>query len=301
MSKVIVFGSLNMDLSIQCARIPQQGETMDGDSFIITPGGKGANQAVAASRLGAPVSMIGAVGDDIFARELTAGLAASNIDTTHVQSIPNTASGTATIMRIDNDNRIILGHGANWALKEDDVCKVLDQIAEPEDIFLTQFECDAAATDAAIKHAYRLGMYTMLNPAPVRAVPDNVWPCVDYICVNETESEALTGILPHNEEEAREVTKAMQERGASSCVITLGAQGAYGQTKQEGAFVPSRHVTAIDTTAAGDTFIGAMAAAKIAGKDFFESMQWATGASSLTVSRLGAQQSIPWKQELDAL
>lgn len=301
MSKVIVFGSLNMDLSIQCARIPQQGETMDGDSFIITPGGKGANQAVAASRLGAPVSMIGAVGDDIFARELTAGLAASNIDTTHVQSIPNTASGTATIMRIDNDNRIILGHGANWALKEDDVCKVLDQIAEPEDIFLTQFECDAAATDAAIKHAYRLGMYTMLNPAPVRAVPDNVWPCVDYICVNETESEALTGILPHNEEEAREVAKAMQERGASSCVITLGAQGAYGQTKQEGAFVPSRHFTAIDTTAAGDTFIGAMAAAKIAGKDFFESMQWATGASSLTVSRLGAQQSIPWKQELDAL
>lgn len=301
MSKVIVFGSLNMDLSIQCARIPQQGETMDGDSFIITPGGKGANQAVAASRLGARVSMIGAVGDDIFARELTAGLAASNIDTTHVQSIPNTASGTATIMRIDNDNRIILGHGANWALKKDDVCKVLDQIAEPEDIFLTQFECDAAATDAAIKHAYRLGMYTMLNPAPVRAVPDNVWPCVDYICVNETESEALTGILPHNEEEAREVAKAMQERGASSCVITLGAQGAYGQTKQEGAFVPSRHVTAIDTTAAGDTFIGAMAAAKIAGKDFFESMQWATGASSLTVSRLGAQQSIPWKQELDAL
>lgn len=301
MAKVIVFGSMNMDLSVQCARVPQQGETMDGDSFIITPGGKGANQAVAASRLGANVVMIGAVGDDIFAHELVATLDASDVDTSHVATVRNTPSGSATILRIKNDNRIILSHGANWALDAPSVCAVLDEVAEPEDIFLTQFECASQTTDEVLKYAYRAGLYTMLNPAPVRAVPDNVWPCVDFICVNETESEALTGILPKDEAQAAEVARSMHERGASSCVITLGALGAYGQCGKEGGFVPARHVSALDTTAAGDTFIGAMAAAKLAGKSFFEAMQWATGASSLTVSRLGAQQSIPWQQEVDAL
>lgn len=301
MSKVIVFGSLNMDLSIECDRMPREGETIDGDSFITAPGGKGANQAVAAARLGAPVVMIGAVGQDAFGDELIAGLDAAGVDASHVKRLSDATTGTATIIRKGGDNRIILGHGANWALSAKEACELIDELAEPGDILLTQFECAAETTEAVIEHAHNKELYIMVNPAPVRAFPDNLWSLIDYVCLNETESDSITGTLPENPEDAHVVAQLLQIKGIGDAVVTLGSAGAYGLHGSKGHFEPSRKVVAVDTTAAGDTFIGAMAAAHVAGLPFEKAMAYAAGASSIAVSRLGAQPSIPWQSEVEAL
>ena len=300
MPKALVFGSMNMDLSICCARIPAAGETIDGDSFITNPGGKGANQAVAASRMGAPVTMVAAVGDDTFGSVLLGCLDGAGIDVSAVRTVTEVPTGTATIIRVDGDNRIILDHGANYCLSSADVCDAVDRFGEPGDVFLTQFECEPDATAAALAHAHDRGLFTMVNPAPARPIPDNVWRSVDYLCMNETECESITGDFPFGPEDASMAARKIAGKGVSQVVVTLGSKGSYGYDRGEECFVPARCVDAVDTTAAGDTFIGAMVSGHLMGMGFRESMELATCASALTVQRVGAQQSIPSLAEVNA-
>ncbi len=289
-----------MDLSICCARIPAAGETIDGDSFITNPGGKGANQAVAASRMGAPVTMVAAVGDDTFGSVLLGCLDGAGIDVSAVRTVTEVPTGTATIIRVDGDNRIILDHGANYCLSSADVCDAVDRFGEPGDVFLTQFECEPDATAAALAHAHDRGLFTMVNPAPARPIPDDFWRSVDYLCMNETECESITGDFPFGPEDASMAARKIAGKGVSQVVVTLGSKGSYGYDRGEECFVPARCVDAVDTTAAGDTFIGAMVSGHLMGMGFRESMELATCASALTVQRVGAQQSIPSLAEVNA-
>ena len=313
-SAVVVFGSLNMDLSVACERIPRAGETVNGSGFVTNAGGKGANQAVAAARMGAHTYMVGAVGADAFGATLLAGLASDGIDCTHVAQRSDVATGTATILRCAGDNRIVLSPGANHALTPEEACAAIDAIVSElaEDaardlapaagsVFIAQGECDMQTTAAALVHAHRLGFYTIMNPAPACELSPEAWAEVDLVCPNETECEALTGILPTDEASCQQALKALVAKGPGAALITLGAAGsATLDDAGEPLRMPSLSRDVADTTAAGDTFIGAVAATRVEGYPLFECMGEGARAAALTVGRVGAQQSIPTKAELDA-
>lgn len=302
MPKVIVFGSMNMDLSIEAPRMPTAGETLAGSGFITAAGGKGANQAVAASRLGADVRMVAAVGADGFGDELTRGLEAAGVDCAAVRHLPDVTTGVAVILRTAGENRIVLHAGANHALTAADIASELRRIGEKNDVLVTQGECDPAATDAALRAARGLGLYTIFNPAPARPVPDDLWPCVDLVCLNETECQVMCGVLPVDNATCLAAARRLRELGAGAVVITLGAAGSFGLgATGEPVRVPAAPATVVDTTGAGDTFIGALAAGRARGFSLAESMSWGALAASLTVSRLGAQPSIPTAKEVEAL
>lgn len=302
MGRVIIFGSMNMDLSIECDRMPQGGETISGHDFITNPGGKGANQAVAASRLGAPVRMIAAVGADGFGNELVVTLEKAGVDCSQVTRSPAIATGVAVIVRSAGDNRIVLSAGANHLLNSENVAQALRAAAEPGDVFLTQGECDAQATLAGLHKAHNLGLYTILNPAPARPMPDEAWADVDLVCLNETECELMCGICPTDEEGCIKAAHRLQELGVGSVVITLGSAGSIGfeAPGEQPVRVAACKANVVDTTAAGDTYIGALAAGHAAGMSLGESMAWGSAASALTVGKLGAQQAIPTAVEVEA-
>lgn len=302
MPQVIVFGSVNMDLSIDCPRVPGAGETISGSGFLTAAGGKGANQAVAASRLGARVRMIGAVGADAFGEELVRGLEESGVDCSDVRRLPNTSTGVAVILRTRGENRIVLSAGANHALRAEDVAADLRRVASAGDVFLTQGECDPTATTEALRAAHELGLLTVLNPAPARPLPRDVWPCVDLVCLNETECQTMCGIMPRGEEGCRETARRLRDLGAGAAVITLGAAGSFA-LDSDGAAIRMPAATAprvVDTTGAGDTFIGALVAGRVSGSSLEEAMRLGSAASAITVSRLGAQPSIPTAAEVEA-
>ena len=302
MRKVIVFGSLNMDLSIESDRVPQAGETLSGRGFLANPGGKGANQAVAAAKLGAPTFMIGAVGRDTFGDQMISALKAADVRCEYVMRTPSCSTGVASIIRIGGDNRIILDAGANHALTADDIAQALDACYAGEgDVFLTQLECDTGATLSALAEARKRGMYTIFNPAPAVALPQAVWSSVNMVCLNETESEIITGVYPSDDKRAESVAARLQGWGVETVAITLGSRGslvaAAGRVERA---VPPAHQT-IDTTCAGDTYIGAFAAALAAGADVRDAVMWASCASALATTKLGAQQSIPSRADVQKL
>jgi ribokinase len=334
--KVLVVGSLNMDLSISCARVPAAGETVEGDAFLTNPGGKGANQAVAAARLGACVAMAGAVGDDAFGRTLVACVEAAGVDATHVEHLPDVATGTAVIVRSGGDNRIILVAGANGELTGAMVDAALAACA-PGDVLVTQLENPLPQVEEALAHAHERGLFTVFNPAPARELPPEFWRHVDCVCLNETECELMCGIYPYGPEEASLAAAKLCELGPREVIITMGERGVFGRcpvSEQAGApaaaaaahaekngevarsrcvreeeaqvpavceehFVPARRVKAVDTTGAGDTFIGALLAARSRGFDFVGQLEYATCASSLAVQALGAMQAIPTQAQVD--
>ena len=308
-SIVAVFGSMNMDLSVACERMPRAGETVGGSGFITNAGGKGANQAVAAARMGARTCMIGAVGHDTFGDALVAGLQ----DVEFVARRDDVETGTATIIRCESDNRIVLSPGANHALAGEDVARALRRLVADEldgdaseiapavgSVFIAQGECDLAATAEALACAHELGFYTIFNPAPACDLPAGAWPAVDLVCPNETECQMLTGILPTDDASCVAALNALLDKGAGAAVITLGGAGSV--TLGDGGEplrMPALSSAVVDTTAAGDTFIGALAAARLEGLPLFECMAAGARASAVTVSRLGAQQSIPTRTEVE--
>lgn len=302
MPKVVVFGSMNMDLSIDAPRMPAAGETISGSGFITNPGGKGANQAVAAARLGARTCLVAAVGADAFGDELVRGAEAAGADVSRVRRLPGVTTGVAVIVRTGGENRIVLDAGANHALSGEDVTADLRDLAEPGDVFLAQGECDAAATCAALEAAHELGLYTVLNPAPARPVDDALWRSVDLVCLNETECQVMCGVLPVDDESCHEAARRLRSLGAGAVVVTLGAAGSYGMGA-DGAELrvpatPARVV--VDTTGAGDTYIGALVTGRVRGMRLEEAMRWGSAASAITVSRLGAQRAIPTAAEVEA-
>ena len=314
---VVVFGSMNMDLSVACERMPGAGETVNGHGFLTNAGGKGANQAVAAARMGAATHMVAAVGEDAFGRELVAGLEAAGVDCAHVARRADVETGTATIVRCAGDIRIVLSPGANHALMGADAAAAIRAIVEAElagpdhdapdviapaagSVFIAQGECDLAATAAAIVAAHELGFYTVFNPAPACDLPAEAWGHVDLVCPNEHECEALTGVLPGDEASCKAALEALVARGAGAAVITLGGAGSVTLGEDgEPLRMPSLSREVVDTTAAGDTYIGALAAARVEGAPLFECMAAGARAAAVAVSRLGAQQSIPTREEVN--
>ena len=257
MKKVIVLGSLNMDLTIQCVDLPKNGETINGSDFFVNPGGKGGNQAVAAAKLGAETHMIANIGNDVFGEQLLEALQGYGVHTKGVFRDAHETSGVAMIIRSHGDNRIILGNGANHTLPEAAFVEMLQKLARKDDIFLTQLENDYALVRNALRHAKQAGMYTMLNPAPARVLDSDVYEHLDLIVVNQSECELLTGIYPSDEESCMEALLSFEARGVDA-LITLGTHGSMCNAFGRYLFVPAQKVETVDTTGAGDSFIGAL-------------------------------------------
>lgn len=298
MSKVIVFGSLNMDLSIESDHMPSIGETIVGSGFITNPGGKGANQAMASAKMGAHVVMFGAVGEDAFGDAMIASLAEEGISCDNIMRVADKPTGVALITRVKGDNFITIDSGANFVPKTERVCGAIDKVAEPGDVFLCQLECDFDTTMETLKYAHEQGLYTVLNPAPAREIPTWVFPFLDFVVVNEVECEMISGIYPADKDSACAAMEKIAEQGVNTIAVTLGARGSIVYCKGEVLESVPPKVHAIDTTCAGDTYIGAFCAAKTRGEKVSDALELATKASALTTTKVGAQQAIPYLRDV---
>ena len=294
MKDIFVLGSANFALTAHTDRMPQKGETACGKDFITNSGGKGANQAVAAAKLGGNVKLIGAIGNDFLGKECLASLTKFGVDVTYVQHV-GTNTGTATIIIENGDNSIIIDHGANFALDKDVVLRAIRDNVKSGDIFVTQLEIPTEIVEEGLSLAKQCGAITVLNPAPAVDVTDKMLANADYVIPNETEAQAICGLLPRDLQDLQKVDIMLHERGAKNVLVTLGSNGCYYNGK---IYPVANKVVAVDTTAAGDTFVGALAVCLAEGKDVANSIDFCQMASSLTVTRYGAQISIPYLEEL---
>ncbi|MBT2294646.1 ribokinase [Pseudomonas fluorescens] len=299
-AKVVVIGSLNMDLVTRAPRLPKGGETLMGESFCTIPGGKGANQAVAAARLGAKVSMVGCVGSDAYGQQLRGALLAEGIDCQSV-SVVDGSSGVALIVVDDNSqNAIVIVAGANGALGPD-VLDRFDEVLRSADVLICQLEVPDATVGHALKRGRELGKTVILNPAPAsRALPADWYACIDYLIPNESEAAVLSGVAVDSLETAEAAATQLIAAGAGKVIVTLGAQGLMFANGASFQHFPAPQVKAVDTTAAGDTFVGGFAAALADGKSEVEAIRFGQVAAALSVTRAGAQPSIPTLLEVQA-
>ena len=300
MKNVIVFGSMNMDLSIESDHMPTLGETIVGSGFITNAGGKGANQAVAAAKLGADVFMLGAVGTDAFGNQLIAEMVDQGVICDNIARKEGVPTGVALITRVHGDNFITIDSGANFSTNISDVCESLDKLANPGDVFLMQLECDKQTTWAAAKAAHERGMYVVINPAPAAPIPREVLPNLNMVVVNEGECETITGIYPNNKQDGKLAAEKLMHAGVLCVVITLGERGSLVFCEGEYIECVPDEVSVVDTTCAGDTYIGALVAAYARGLSLAEGAALANKASALACTKVGAQQSIPTLAELNA-
>ena len=299
-AKVVVIGSLNMDLVTRAPRLPQGGETLIGHSFATVSGGKGANQAVAAARLGAQVSMVGCVGSDAYGEELRAALLAEQIDCQAVSTVGG-SSGVALIVVDDNSqNSIVIVAGANGELTPA-LIGCFDSVLQAADVIICQLEVPDATVGHALKRGRELGKTVILNPAPAsRPLPADWYANIDYLIPNESEASALSGLPVDSRETAQAAATRLIEMGAGKVIITLGAQGSLFADGQRFEQFCAPTVKALDTTAAGDTFVGGFAAALAGGKSEAEAIRFGQVAAALSVTRAGAQPSIPTLSEVQA-
>jgi ribokinase len=300
-SRVTVVGSLNMDLVGRAPRLPHPGETLAGRSFAQVAGGKGGNQAVAAARLGAQVSMLGCVGADANGAQLRAGLAAEGIDCAAVETGAQ-ATGVALIIVDDaSQNAILIVAGSNGEVTPETVARH-EAVLAAADVVICQLETPLATVHAALAAARRLGKTVILNPAPATGpLPADRLPLIDYLIPNELEAAALTGLPVGSPEEAATAAAVLRAAGARNVLVTLGPRGV--QAALEGAapaLYDAPKVEAVDTTAAGDTFIGGFAAQLAQGASLDEAIRFAQRAAALSVMRAGAQPSIPTRAEVGA-
>jgi ribokinase len=298
MKKIVVIGSTNTDMVIKSERIPAPGETILGGRFLMNPGGKGANQAVAAARLGGDVTFVAKVGDDLFGREAKALLAKEGIDTGYVLTDPAEPSGVALIM-VDarGENCIAVAPGANGALTPADLLPVRDAI-EHADLLLMQLETPIATVTCAAQWAAAKGVPVVLDPAPACDLPAALLKSLHLITPNESEAERLTGIEVTSVASAEAAAIELCAQGVAQVVVTMGARGAFVYANGHGTLVPACEAQAVDTTGAGDVFNGALAVALTEGAPLAEAVRFATRAASIAVTRLGAQASAPRRDEL---
>lgn len=298
MKKAYILGSVNMDLSIGIPYLPNQGATIEGSNFFSNAGGKGGNQAVASAKLGAETHLIGRLGQDHFGDELLKTLENSGVCCENVTRVPNVSTGVAVILRADHDNRIICDYGANLKIQPEEIEKTLRTLAKPGDLFLTQFESPSETVFHGLKVAKELGMVTLFNPAPAREIPENVYDLIDYLFVNETETEFLSKKYPETIENAEEALSFFLKKGVKTPIITLGAKGCMYWNEGEAHLKEGYTVPVADTTGAGDTFIGAFVSELSEGATLANCINFATKASALAVQKIGAQQSIPNREEI---
>lgn len=300
MNKILVIGSSNMDMVVQVPRCPAAGETLFGSSFTTNYGGKGANQAVAVARIGSGVTFMTKLGNDTFGQQMRQHFSEEGMDLTHILTDAESPTGTALITVEDKgENRIIVVPGANARLTENDVESLSDEINSCRFV-LTQLEIPLPTVLHISEMASAAGKQLILNPAPARPLPDSLLQKVFLITPNETEAEILTGIRVSDVESARRAALWFREKGVQQIVITMGSQGAFVFTDDFQGMVPAYKVKAIDTTAAGDVFNGALTVALSEGKTTADAARFGCAASALAVMRPGAQSSIPTRTEIDA-
>ena len=300
--KIVVVGSSNTDMIIKADRIPAPGETVVGGSFATAPGGKGANQAVAAARAGGDVVFVARVGDDMLGKQAIDGYVKEGIDVSLIQKDPKLATGVALIM-VDStgDNSISVASGANFALTPEDVDRAADAIKDAK-MVVFQLESPLDAIQRAAELAKASGVPVLLDPAPAPSepLPREILECVTVVKPNETEAVRLTGIEVVDEATARQAAEKLLELGVQIAIVTLGSAGSYVATK-DGVrkSVPAMRVDAVDATAAGDAYSGALAVALAEGKPLDDALAFASKAAALSVQKLGAQPSLPTREEIE--
>jgi len=300
MGRVYVAGSINMDVVATADRHPGIGETVGGNAVLYFPGGKGANQAVAAARLGAPTALIGRLGTDAFGRDLKAFLAAQGVDLSFVRKTEKAHTGTAIITVANADNTIIVISGANALV---DAADIAAPALAKGDIAVSQFEIPLPAIDAFFQRARAAGATTILNPAPARELSREMLDLVDILILNESELGFLTRTrLRDSDYHTRfiDAARALQPGEDKIICVTLGKRGLLALIDGNPLIVPGRAVNAVDTTGAGDCFVGAVAAQLAAGKSIREALAYANVAASISVQRIGAAPSMPTAAEVDA-
>jgi len=299
MAKIIVIGSTNTDMVVRSARIPVPGETVTGGTFLLNPGGKGANQAVACARLGGETTFVAKVGDDAFGRETGPRLAKDGIDA-RLLTDPSAASGVALIL-VDGEGRncISVAPGANATLSPDDLAPMRGEIERAAAVVM-QLETPIETVAWAAKVARDAGVTVVLNPAPAAELPADLYSCLDWITPNETEAKLLTGVEVTDGATAQAAADVLHGRGVKGVVVTLGAQGAFWSAGGAHGVVPACPVKAVDTVAAGDTFNGAFTVALTEGRSVEDAVKFAVKASAIAVTRPGAQSSVPTRSEVAA-
>ena len=301
MSKpIIVVGSSNTDMVIKAERFPQPGQTILGGEFFLFPGGKGANQAVAAARLGGKVIFIAKVGNDMFGEQALQQFKTEGMITDYVAKDPDHPSGVALIT-VDNngENTIVVAQGSNGTLSPDDV-KSAEREFEKADIVLTQLETPLPTILHVAKLAGKFQKKMILNPAPAASLPDDLFKYLYLITPNETETEVLTGIKVKDNESLIAATEKLKQKGVANVIITLGSDGAYLSSDNGGKHIPTQKVKAVDSTAAGDVFNGAIAVALSENYTLEQAVEFANQAAAISVTKMGAQASAPYRRELKA-
>ena len=298
MNKIVVIGSSNTDMVVRSERLPRPGESVIGGGFMMAGGGKGANQAVAVARMGHRVLFAAAVGNDMFGDAAVAAYKRFGIDTTYIAR-KDTPSGVALIM-VDGagQNSISVALGANNILTVEDVMPALEQV-ESGDIVLLQLEIPMETVDACVAVAAAKGARVVLNPAPAAVVSEHTLSKLYLITPNQTEAQTLTGVDVTDEATAQLAAQVLVSHGVERVVITMGSAGAYLYEEGKGVLIPACKVSAVDTTAAGDVYNGALCAALAEGQSLQDALKFATKASAISVTRVGAQPSVPTREEVD--
>ena len=296
--KIVVVGSTNTDMVVKTNKFPSPGETIIGGDFFMNQGGKGANQAVTARRLGGDVVFIGKTGNDVFGRQAVELLKKEGIITDNILTDPEKPSGVALIT-VDSkgENSIVVAPGANGTLIPEDL-ETIDGILNDSDMVLMQLEIPLVTVNYVAKLSVEKQRKVILNPAPAQALPDSLLKGLYLLTPNETEAEQLTGIRVKDIESAKVAAIALVDKGIQKVIITMGAAGAYVYSPEFTGLVESPKVRAVDTTAAGDTFNGALAVFISEGKGIEEATRLACIAASISVTRKGAQASVPYRKEV---
>ena len=298
MGKIVVIGSANTDLVINTSRIPEPGETVLGGKFMMAAGGKGANQAVAAQRLGADVTFVACVGDDLFGRNSLENYRREGMNISFITVKEGVPSGVASIfVDAKAENVIVVAPGANSELHQNEIDAAVAEISSA-DFVLMQLETPMETVEFAASKAVESGTRIVLNPAPAASLSDSLLSKLWLITPNRTEAQLLTGLPVTNEQEAAEAAEGLAAQGVKNVVITLGSKGAYVFSRNFRGIVPSIPVEAVDTTAAGDTFNGALCVALSEGRNLQDACRFAAKAAAISVTRMGAQPSIPYRKEI---
>ncbi len=301
MPTIVVVGSVNMDLVVQCERLPREGETLFGRGFQMIPGGKGANQAVAAARLGAKTVMAGRVGADPFGEQLLDNLRKEGIDTTPFRVDPAAPTGVALITIFESgNNSIVVAPGANMEMAPEDLDALAPVLAEA-DALITQFEAPLPVVERAFELAAEHGVTSVLDAGPAVECPDRILAKADLVSPNETEAEALTGVAVVDAASAERAAREILSKGAKATVLKLGDKGCLVATPDRVEHVPGFAVDAVDTTAAGDAFTAGLALRIAEGADLFSAARYANAVGACACTKLGAQPAMPRPADVAAL
>lgn len=296
MKKVVVVGSINMDLVTRCKRAPKGGETLFGEEFSQVPGGKGANQAVAIGKLGTNVIMLGKIGKDSFGKDMLVSMEKNGVNIQHIEEGEKATGIAKIIVEESGQNRILVVAGANSEVDKEYVDRHLAAIKE-SDIVVTQLEIPIETVEYTLKKAKEFGKITILNPAPARGLSDEIIKNSDFIIPNESELALITGMAVETEEEIKKAGKKLLDMGVKNLIITLGSKGSLHLNRDKCEFHSTYKVKAIDTTAAGDSFIGGVVR-ELNGDNISEAIEFGTKVSAIAVTKKGAQTSIPTIEEV---